>query len=113
MWDLARKNLDPGNGKHSQSATLYVTLIIGSSKAVYKMYLTKISTKFLILNTNPQYLYVGSCKKKFGSGKQKTFPVPRMYALFFHRLSIYERATDHKYIKGCSHLRKKRGQDQV
>jgi hypothetical protein len=39
--------------------------------------------------------------------------VPRMSALFFHRLSIYERATDHKYIKGCSHLGKKRGQDQV
>ncbi len=39
--------------------------------------------------------------------------VPRMYALFFHRLSIYERATDHKYIKGCSHLGKKCGQDQV
>ncbi len=36
--------------------------------------------------------------------------VPRMSALFFHRLSICERATDHKYIKGCSHLGKKRGQ---
>jgi hypothetical protein len=39
--------------------------------------------------------------------------VPRMYALFFHRLSIYRRATDHKFIKGCSHLGKKCGQDQV
>jgi hypothetical protein len=28
--------------------------------------------------------------------------VPRMYALFFHRLSIYERATDHKYIKDAA-----------
>ncbi len=26
-------------------------------------------------------------------------PVPRMSALFFHRLPIYERATDHKYTK--------------
>ncbi len=29
-------------------------------------------------------------------------PVPRMYALFFHRLSILERATDHKCTKECS-----------
>ncbi len=42
-----------------------------------------------------------------------TETVPRMSALFFHRLSICERATDHKYIKGCSHLGMKRGQDQV
>ena len=33
--------------------------------------------------------------------------VPRMYALFFHRLSILERATDHKCIKECSYLQKK------
>jgi hypothetical protein len=39
--------------------------------------------------------------------------VPRMSALFFHRPPIYERATDHKYTKGCSHLGKKRGWDQV
>jgi len=39
--------------------------------------------------------------------------VPRMSALFCHRLPIYERATDHKYTKGCSHLGKKRGWDQV
>ncbi len=35
--------------------------------------------------------------------------VPRMYALFFHRLSILERATDHKCIKECSYSKKKCG----
>jgi hypothetical protein len=39
--------------------------------------------------------------------------VPLMSALFFHRPPIYERATDHKYTNGCSHLGKKRGWDQV
>jgi hypothetical protein len=29
--------------------------------------------------------------------------VPRKYALFFHRLSILERATDHGCIKNCNH----------
>jgi hypothetical protein len=29
--------------------------------------------------------------------------VPRKYALFFHRLSILERATDHKCIYNCNH----------
>jgi hypothetical protein len=35
--------------------------------------------------------------------------VPRMSALFFHRPPICERATDHTYIKGCSHVGKKCG----
>ena len=39
--------------------------------------------------------------------------VPRMSALFFHRPPIYERATDHTYTKGCGHLGKKCGWDQV
>jgi hypothetical protein len=29
--------------------------------------------------------------------------VPRKYALFFHRLSILERATDHGCINNCNH----------
>ncbi len=32
-----------------------------------------------------------------------------MYALFFHRLSILERATDHKCIKECSHSKRNVG----
>ncbi len=39
--------------------------------------------------------------------------VPRMSALFFHRPPIYERATDHTYTKGCGHLGKKCGWDQM
>ncbi len=35
--------------------------------------------------------------------------VPRMYALFFHRLSILERATDHKCIKECSYSKRNVG----
>ncbi len=57
---------------------------------------------------------------KFGSGTEAvvslTFltikiygSVPRMYALFFHRLSILERATDHKCVKECSYSKKKCG----
>ncbi len=41
--------------------------------------------------------------------KNATVCVPRMSALFFHRPPIYERATDHKYTKGFSHLGKKCG----
>jgi hypothetical protein len=37
--------------------------------------------------------------------------VPRMYALFFHRLSILERATDHKCINDCSYSKKECGLD--
>ncbi len=40
---------------------------------------------------------------------QQNRVVPRMYALFFHRLSILERATDHKCIKECSYSKKKCG----
>jgi hypothetical protein len=36
-------------------------------------------------------------------------PVPRMYALFFHRLSILERATDRECINNCSYSKKKCG----
>ncbi len=32
--------------------------------------------------------------------------VPRMNALFFHRLSILERVTDHKCINDCSYSKK-------
>ncbi len=39
--------------------------------------------------------------------------VPRMSALFFHRPPICERATDHTYTKGCGHLGRKCGWDQV
>jgi hypothetical protein len=35
--------------------------------------------------------------------------VPRMYALFFHQLSILERATDHECINNCSYSKKKCG----
>jgi hypothetical protein len=35
--------------------------------------------------------------------------VPRMYALFFHRLSILERDTDHKCIEECSYSKKEYG----
>ncbi len=35
--------------------------------------------------------------------------VPRMYALFFHRLSILERAMDHKCIKECSYSKRNLG----
>ena len=47
------------------------------------------------------------------AGESAYVNVPRMSALFFHRPPVYERATDHKYTKGCSHLGKKCGQDQV
>ncbi len=33
--------------------------------------------------------------------------VPRKYALFFRRLSILERATDHECINNCNHPKKK------
>ncbi len=39
----------------------------------------------------------------------RTVSVPRMYALFFHRLSILERATDHECINDCSYSKKKCG----
>jgi hypothetical protein len=39
--------------------------------------------------------------------------VPRMYALFFHRLSILERATDHKCINDCSYSKRNVGRIQV
>ncbi len=38
-----------------------------------------------------------------------TVIVPRMYALFFHRLSILERATDHKCIEECSYSKRNMG----
>ncbi len=38
------------------------------------------------------------------TGTNKDFKtVPRKYALFFHRLSILERATDHGCINNCNH----------
>ncbi len=51
-----------------------------------------------------------------GSGEdmdENNSHVPRMSALFFHRPPICERATDHTYTKGCGHLGKKCGWDQV
>ncbi len=57
---------------------------------------------------------VNSCVQCFVyKKKRRIVSVPRMSALFFHRPPIYERATDHKNTKGCSHLGKKCGWDQV
>jgi hypothetical protein len=40
-------------------------------------------------------------------------PVPRKYVLFFHRLSILERATDHGCINNCSYPKRNVGRIQV
>ena len=53
-------------------------------------------------------------KKMFNEGNQihnfmsssGSGTVLRMYALFFHRLSILERATDHKCIEECSYSKR-------
>jgi hypothetical protein len=51
-------------------------------------------------------VYVGGVHWVHSTGR---ISVPRMYALFFHRLSILERATDHKCIEDCSYSKKKCG----
>ncbi len=56
-------------------------------------------SKQLIRNSNQ----ANSGKSRLQLKNKMSIIVPRKYALFFHRLSILERATDHGCINNCNH----------
>jgi hypothetical protein len=77
------------------------------SSSIYSIFCT---VTFCLQKCIKTFFREGSWKRKLQEIYFITSPsVPRMYALFFHRLSILERATDHKCIKECSYSKRNVG----
>ncbi len=106
LFDTTLKSLSPTTFSQHEKIFSLIHTSIHFKQLISSVPVTKLSTLQYIPIHNTLLKFHSQNSPFFTPIKQK-YPlfttVPRKCALFFHRLSILERATDHGCINSCNH----------